>query len=146
MSKPFRYALATFCFAVSVVCLACWGWLVLSGSSITIYVDVVASKSYCIELQRNSIAWQSFPGRPLFPPIALEVEREPYFWNLPVLIKRHGAFGVVGPLTFFPIWYLVPIFALAGVGVLRVRRQFSILSAMIATAIVAALIGMVIVL
>lgn len=26
MSKPFRYALATFCFAASFGCLALWGW------------------------------------------------------------------------------------------------------------------------
>ena len=77
------------------------------------------------------------------PPIAWEVERgDPYFWNLPVLIRRHGAFGVVGPLTFFPIWYPALTFAFAGVGVLRFRRQFSIRSAMIGLTVVAALLGM----
>ncbi|QDT75734.1 hypothetical protein [Lacipirellula limnantheis] len=43
---------------------------------------------------------------------------------------------------FFPLWYPALVFALAGVGVLRFRRQFSIRSALICVSIVAVLLAM----
>ncbi|WP_145434263.1 hypothetical protein [Lacipirellula limnantheis] len=43
---------------------------------------------------------------------------------------------------FCPLWYPALIFALAGVGVICFRRQFSIRSALIAFAVVAALLAM----
>ena len=52
-------------------------------------------------------------------------------------------FGWWGEKVYFPIWYPALIFALAGISVLYFHRQFSIRSAMVATTIVAALIGMV---
>jgi hypothetical protein len=51
-------------------------------------------------------------------------------------------FGWTGPGVYFPLWYASLIFALAGVGVLRVSRQFSIRSALICVSVVAALMGM----
>ena len=53
-------------------------------------------------------------------------------------------FGRLRHEFYFPLWYPALIFALAGVGVLRFRRQFSIRSAFIAVSIVAALLGMVV--
>ncbi len=47
---------------------------------------------------------------------------------------------------FFPQWYASLIFALAGVAVLRFRRQFSIRSTLVAVSVVAALLGMAVVL
>ena len=44
--------------------------------------------------------------------------------------------------VYFPLWYPALVFALAGVGVIRFRRQFSIRSALIAFAVVAALLAM----
>lgn len=61
---------------------------------------------------------------------------------MPAFIKRHGAFDVVGPLSFFPIRYPVPILALAGVTAMRVGCRFTLRSALIATAVVAVLLGM----
>ena len=52
-----------------------------------------------------------------------------------------GEFGTLGESCFFPLWYPALIFALAGVGVLRFRRQFSIRSALVAVSVVAALLG-----
>jgi hypothetical protein len=46
---------------------------------------------------------------------------------------------------FFPIWYAALAFALAGVGILRIGR-FTIRSVLIVTMIVAALLGMVVIL
>ncbi|WP_145434493.1 hypothetical protein [Lacipirellula limnantheis] len=43
--------------------------------------------------------------------------------------------------VYFPLWYPALVFALAGAGVIRFRRQFSIRSALIAFAVVAALLA-----
>ena len=53
-----------------------------------------------------------------------------------------GVFGRRGRKIYFPLWYPALVFALAGVGVIRFRRQFSIRSALIAFAVVAALLAM----
>ncbi|MBA4107932.1 MAG: hypothetical protein C0485_19545 [Pirellula sp.] len=55
---------------------------------------------------------------------------------------QQTAFGRTRTGVYFPLWFPPIIFALAGAGVLRVSRQFSIRSALIATTVVAALIGM----
>ena len=47
---------------------------------------------------------------------------------------------------YFPLWYPAIIFALAGVAVLRLSRQFSIRSALITTTVLATLIGMTVIL
>ena len=64
-------------------------------------------------------------------------------------LSRFGAgaasgrqFGHGKRRLYFPLWYPALVFTLAGVGVLRFRRQFSIRSALIATTAVAALVGM----
>jgi hypothetical protein len=46
----------------------------------------------------------------------------------------------------FPVLYPALVFALAGVATLRFRRQFSIRSALVAVTVVAALLGMVVIL
>ena len=48
--------------------------------------------------------------------------------------------------VYFPIWYPTLVFALAGVAVLRFRRQFSNRSALVVVSVVAALLGMAVVL
>ncbi len=60
--------------------------------------------------------------------------------------RRPRMFGIYDVGNWFPLWYPALIFALAGVGVLRFRRQFSIRSALICLTVVAALLGMVVVL
>ena len=52
-------------------------------------------------------------------------------------------FGWYGTGYHFPFWYAALVFALAGVGALRVGR-FTIRSALITTTIVAVLLGMVV--
>jgi len=56
--------------------------------------------------------------------------------------RRYGK----GIAVYFPLWYPALVFALAGVGVLRFRRQFSIRSALVAVSVVAALLGMTVIL
>jgi hypothetical protein len=54
------------------------------------------------------------------------------------------SFGLTRGRTWFPLWYPALVFAIAGVAALRVRRQFSIRSALIAVSVVAALLGMIV--
>jgi hypothetical protein len=46
--------------------------------------------------------------------------------------------------VFFPLWFPAVTFALAGVGTLRLGRRFTLRSALIATTVVAGLLGMVV--
>jgi hypothetical protein len=62
------------------------------------------------------------------------------------LVAANDHFSASGNIIYFPLWYPALIFALAGVGVLRFRRQFSIRSALVAVSVVAALLGMAVVL
>lgn len=55
-------------------------------------------------------------------------------------------FGRLPAGIYFPLWYPALIFALAGVGVFRFRGQFSIRSALVCLAVVAALLGMTVIL
>ena len=76
--------------------------------------------------------------------MAMEVRRGqmvPFF-------ERHGIFwlSIEDGMTYFPLWYAALLFALAGVAVLRFRRQFSICSALITPTVVAALIAMAVIL
>jgi hypothetical protein len=145
MAKYVRYALASVCFAASVGCLGLW-W-----RSQTRW-DAIFSPTYVI------------PGRPLwvdisngYADIALGPEKESreflFQWQ-----HRTGTLNPDGPFAYrgkplgylttrakkvnFPLWYPALVFALAGVGVHRFRRQFSIRSALIAFAVVAALLAM----
>jgi hypothetical protein len=61
-------------------------------------------------------------------------------WNKS--FRYTGSFGRVGDRIYFPLWYPALIFALAGVGSLRLGRRFTIRSAIIATTVVAGLLGM----
>jgi hypothetical protein len=62
--------------------------------------------------------------------------------SLRMTLGRMGRFTGYKYGVIFPVWYPALVFALAGVGVHRFRRQFSIRSALIAFAVVAALLAM----
>jgi hypothetical protein len=57
--------------------------------------------------------------------------------------KHGGQFGRNSDSIYFPLWYPTLVFALAAVAAIRVGRRFTLRSTLIATAIVAALLGMV---
>lgn len=60
--------------------------------------------------------------------------------------EKRGRFGYMGNAIYFPLWYAALIFALAGVASLRLGRRFTIRSALIATTVVAGLLGMAVIL
>jgi hypothetical protein len=133
-----RYLLASVCFAASVGCLALW-WrsysyadLVISPSHTGSYEGMVGSArglAYVVvdEPMQPSPVWRHSASR-----LRIDLDDE----------DPSRMFGVYDAGIWFPLWYPALIFALAGGGVLRFRRQFSIRSALVATTVVAALIGM----
>ena len=76
--------------------------------------------------------------------MAMKVRRS----QMAPLFERHGIFwlSIEDGMAYLPLWYPAFLFAVAGVAVLRFRRQFSICSALITTTVVAALIAMAVIL
>lgn len=150
MTKYLRYGLVTFCFAASVGCLALW---VLSESRAFLFEVLPLSNDKLTFEVSNGMA---FVGR--VPASTRRSGALLYSFNVGDEARveklgfpyddsqKMGVFGVISPFGYFPIWYPALIFALAGVGVLRGSRQFSIRSALVATTVIAALIAMAIIL
>lgn len=151
MAKFIRYSLATVCFAASIGCLALWIRGLLSPWCVAFEIfNSVASGQVIIGEGDVSIRHYSFPSG-LTVPQGIGVS---HYYRVPMAqmpngaaaaqaeIESRGMFGQIGNMVFFPLWYPAIIFALAGVAALRVSRQFSIRSALIAVSVVAALLGM----
>lgn len=159
MGKLVRYGLAAICFAASIGCLALW-------QRSTTQQDVVVGPTYLssrrgimldtvdgVGLATIVFERPSSPNRQRFqrgweylarPEVVMAGRRE----QLTPMFAQSGRFlfSLEDEMAYFPLWYPALVFALAGVGVLRFRRQFTIRSALIVTTIVAALIGMTVVL
>ena len=156
MIRMLRYALASVCFAISVGCLALWGWTISNDRTVVIvsYISHVSKSNgndlmiYIEAKQGEAILTyydeHSFPERGWkvkvvqTTPQAADRTRD--------LLDKLGIFFIAEPWVYLPIWYPALVFALAGVGVIRFRRQFSIRSALVAVSVVAALLGMAVIL
>jgi len=150
MAKFIRYALATVCFAGCVACLALWGWTMTHESRLYTVRCLSPTRGWHLDacegtgiftatLTRNQLKWECSTDSGPFP--------EWDAWFSQQKWPQTGVFGVIEWKHFaayFPLWYPALVFALAGVGVLRFRRQFSIRSALICVSVVAALLGMVV--
>ena len=142
-----RYSLACFCFAASVGCLALWWRSLIHADEWE--VDRLAPSP---ALSRVGVSYLGYMAVSVAPASPSVVENGWRFKSEPVgtdhassvrsAIVSSRRFGVTDTGIYFPLWYPALIFALAGVGVLRFRRQFSIRSALITTTVVATLVGM----
>ena len=146
MLKYLRYALATFCCAASVGCLALWGrsaaydyraytasYVMPDGSAHVRVIDgfaYVSSMHFNNDNKRFGSGLRFYSGR---------------LQSADATVRPAGDFGRRNKTIYFPLWYPALVFALAGVGILRLGR-FTIRSALIATTIVAVLLGMTVVL
>lgn len=143
-----RYALATVCFALSVACLGLWWrsferWEILHGPTHLTQGQMLNLQSWSgtaivmlvseLQLGQRALAWKYTPVR---PPNSRQD-------SLPDLLKTQGPFGIVGRAVYFPLWYPALVFALAGVGALRLGRRFTLRSAIVVTTVVAGLLGLV---
>jgi hypothetical protein len=143
-----RYAQATFCFAASVGCLALW-WrsmnqadYVVGPSRIlpgrAVYFGCASGCSTAGFFSESNSA--TYPNwKHIVAPVTDDL-RSAYTDTL----SRGGQFqfSTEPDQITFPIWYPALIFALAGVGVLRLGRRFTLRSAIIATTVVVGLLGM----
>ena len=140
-----RYALAAVCFAASVGCLALWhrsvgiddsvrGQSFRQGERLVFrsrkgFLEI-ASVPTISKQPQSEVDWHTF-SRPLqtsdYPGDRLQAPRKRF---------RLTARGFT-----FPLWYPALIFALAGVAALRFGGRFTLRSAIIATAVVAGLLG-----
>ncbi|QDT74521.1 hypothetical protein [Lacipirellula limnantheis] len=159
MAKYVRYALASVCFAASVACLALWWRSMTRWDALYLPNNFPAKhrlslssvqgmlEAKCIELGPSySGEWAHYSSPTeiaayyMYPDIHT---RESFGgWDA----RKAGVTKTRAIFIWFPHWYAALIFALLGVGVLRFRRQFSIRSAMICLTVVAALLGMAVVL
>ena len=146
-----RYTLAAGCFAASVGCLLLW-WRTASekSSHYTISYHSISGAIYAQLLDSQVHAYFSSETKRATGYVGrLASSRKAHAslldWQLSQpqfgRTRRGYKYGVT-----FPIWYPALIVALAGVGVLRFRRQFSIRSALVCLTMVAALLGMAVVL
>ena len=141
-----RYTLATFCFTASVGCVGLWWRSTTTRHAVHCSTGV---GTVWVEAQQGYIAAQQ-PDHG-WTPTGLDMDQ--YYQSVPTTLESEEglrgsihAFGHFGMLGFhfvhFPLWYPALVFALAGVAVLRLGRRFTLRSAIIATTIVAGLLGM----
>lgn len=150
MAKFIRYALATACFAASVACLALW-WRSME------YRDMLIGPSFLAPTR--ALYFESFDGV-LSTTLLTEAKTAIGFnsqwsrwypsdtqWRRDQIRDRaatSGRFGIEAeePSAYLPIWFLSLVFALAGVAVIRVSRQFTLQSALVGMTVVVAVMGL----
>ena len=141
--KYLRYTMAAVCGAASVGCLALW-W---RSTLYDVTIQFVSARTWLTAHACNGCTLVCVPlhspGERGFS--CISTLQSPIFVNVVEDSLIRGRFGVSGEFVYFPLWYPALVFALAGVGILRIGR-FTIRSALIVTAIVAALLAMVVVL
>jgi hypothetical protein len=142
-----RYALATVCFAASVGCLALWGWTLAYRVEISGPNYFTASGGVMLVVNEGFTFtgyWTDTPSSEEWKLSTGPMRSDPHYRDV-----IRNQFGLdtqrFGRYVHFPLWYPALIFALAGVGVLRLGR-FTLRSAIIATTVLAGLLGMAVVL
>jgi hypothetical protein len=157
MLKSLRYALATFCFAASVGCLGLW-WRSFNTRDLVL-IDLIA-ETHCVldsyggeafvecseytfdaPWQRQISHHAMSDDQSLFYSARSAVEFDEII-NESNGIKNEGRFEFRSNSMKFPLWYAALIFTLAGVAAMRFGRRFTLRSAIIATTVVAGLLGM----
>jgi hypothetical protein len=145
-----RYALATCCFVASVGCLALWGSTAREHG--TYYTIQLRTPDSIMQLNaREERAVFNLFASPSDPTAAIgwdmrivsdpREEWDEWFHEYPPQ-EMFGELPFAGHAFYCPLWYPALVFALAGVGALRLGRRFTLRSAIIATTVVAGLLGM----
>ena len=153
-----RYALATFCFAASVGCLAIW-WRSTLRTDFEIHPGTIgpyqlmlkACDGCCVvrAMPKGSIIFVNISSQSKSDLFELKAQERRLSYAVEFrravytsLVERYGRFGHNGDAIHFPLWYPALIFALGGVAVLRLGRRFTLRSAIIATRAFAGLLRM----
>ncbi len=143
MTKYLRYALATFCFAASVGCLALW-WASFSVDDRFIIPQYFSpERLLLVECCKGFVVITS--ANQESPPV-LTIQSIPHYSNmrfaaLESRVAKDGQFCVVGRTVYFPLWYPALVVASIGVGVLRISKRFTIRSTILTTSVAALWLG-----
>jgi hypothetical protein len=150
MAKVIRYALAAICLAASVGCLTLW-WRSEYRENHCFSMRCRTFPARRLWCETNSgLAFvtaysdkggQSFGSTWRYTPFDRTIPSQK---EVRKLTQASGYFGIVRNLYYFPLWYSALLFALAAVAAIRVGRRFTLRSTIVATTIVAALLGMVV--
>ena len=142
MAKFLRYTLASICFAASVGCLALW-WVSALRRPISDHVTLyVAFKTVYFDAYDGIVSvYTAMPKPERWEFYSYELDT-PSQWHIAREVKRHGLFRTELTAAYSPLWYPALIFALIGVAILRLSPRFTLRSAIIATTVVAGLLGM----
>jgi hypothetical protein len=152
MLKFLRYALATFCFVASICCLALWWRSTTRYDLLVVPNSVLLGRHMTVESMCGGIEVRVLPKdittqyrASLLPGWRFEQSDDVELIRELYQSRRYAdAFGIRRWGAYFPLWYPALILALAGVAALKLGRRFTLRSAIIATTVVAALLGMVI--
>lgn len=140
MFKFVPYALATVCFAASTGGLALWGLNLSRTEQVDYFMLPAANGTLKVQTcDGTAVVW-------------LEENRQQGGWHVSPLnsiakvnfaerLREHGRFGKINSAMYFPLWYPPLGFASAAIGFLRLGRRFTLRSAIIATTVVAGLLG-----
>jgi hypothetical protein len=139
-----RYALATFCFAASVGCLALW-WRSNTFPKCLVLTSVyMPSTALHLDAYRGAgiVALRRHRTDPEGKIIESPSPYRQAILRYAIVKAESGRFSVYNRTILFPLWYPALIFALAGIAALRLGRRFTLRSALVATTVVAGLLGM----
>ena len=142
MLKLLRYTLAAIFLAASVACLGLW-WR--SATTLDHTIGPSVGKWLLEATSFQGAATVSLRERTHLHGVNLEMWLESVPHQMLMLAEKQEAFRLLPNGIRFPLWYPALVFALAAGGVLRLGQRFTIRSALIATTVVAALLGMMVV-
>ena len=148
MARSLRYALATFCFAASVGCLALW-WRSMSTWDLLIAPTALTQGRHATAVLSQGRVDVSVQSKEMTAKHGLtrpgwrheQTADVEFIQDFNEPRSYAGSFGKRGASFYFPLWYPALIFALAGVAALRLGRRLTLRSALIATTVVAGLLG-----
>jgi hypothetical protein len=148
MAKFIRYTLATICIAASVGCLALW-WRSYTISDVAVGPSPTPEHIIHFSAFRGSFALGHLapPIPAKAPPISSwHYSGERISDDFELFDSRRRPIVNFGRTNgggyYFPLWYPALILAIVGVAALRLGRRFTLRSAIIATTVVAGLLGM----
>ncbi|BBO32703.1 hypothetical protein [Lacipirellula parvula] len=160
MLSYLRYALATVCFTLGVFSLALWG----SGNFCRFGIET-RTRLWSFDATHGMAEASATPVDPELCPVGtpraitagggtgMGMSRTIVHFTLddrPIDIwfqnklASNGSFGAADGSLIFPLWYAALLFALLGVGALRLGQRFTVRSAIIAMTAVAGLLGIVV--
>lgn len=143
MLKLLRSTPAAIFLAASVGCLGLW-WRSNGGPTVFDWDAYTSGARLTLFASNGTCALFKLPRTTIHTGMTTNEALRAAVIDFSIRKKVIGQFWRYDNTVYFPLWYPALVFALAAVGVLRLYKPFTIRSALIATKVVAALLGMVV--